>query len=157
MNMGIIIRNMTIDDVADVVRLEEICFTSDAWSADSFIYRIENGGIFQSFIAEENGRFCGYIAVSSQFEETYIDSIAIAPEFRRKGIAKRLLAEIEQRLDPQRILLEVRKSNAPARALYESAGFQELAIRKDYYNDPVEDGIIMERLVPAKPYTYEKK
>ena len=143
--MDIIIRKMTESDIPDIERLEQICFTADAWSGESFLYRIENEDVFRSFVAECGGEFCGYITVSSQFEEMYIDSVAIAPEFRRKGIARMLINNAVEECRPERTLLEVRVSNAPARALYKSLGFHEIAIRKRYYDDPVEDAIVMEK------------
>ena len=144
--MDIIIRKMTEADIPDVDRLEQICFTADAWSGESFLYRIANEGVFRSFAAECGGKFCGYITVSSQFDEMYIDSVAIAPKFRRKGIARMLINNAVEECRPERTLLEVRVSNAPARALYKSLGFHEIAIRKRYYDDPVEDAIVMERV-----------
>ena len=125
--MTLKIRRMTLDDVSDVVALEKICFSSDAWCADDFIYRLNfaskaGGDGFLSLCAEADGRFCGYIALYSQLGETNIDR-------------------------PERIILEVRESNAPAKCLYESEGYRVIAKRRGYYDLPPEDALIMEKLI----------
>lgn len=144
--MSLKIRPMTLKDIPEIVKLEKLCFTSDAWSAEDFEYRIEcaedsGNGIFLSLVAE-NGGFCGYIAAASTAGETYIDSIAVLPEKRRMGCARALLREVERMCLPEKLILEVRESNAAARSLYESEGYRELARRRGYYDFPPEDAIV---------------
>lgn len=150
--MTLKIRRMTLDDVSDVVALEKICFSSDAWCADDFIYRLNfaskaGGDGFLSLCAEADGRFCGYIALYSQLGETNIDSLAVSPEMRSRGVARALLHEAERLCRPERIILEVRESNTPAKCLYESEGYRVIAKRRGYYDLPPEDALIMEKLI----------
>ena len=144
--MEISLRKMIETDVAEVMRLESICFDSEAWDEVSFLYRIGHEESFLCLVATCGDDFCGYIATCSQFEEMYIDSLAVAPEYRRRGIAKMLIDEANHLKKPQRIVLEVRESNTPARALYKSLGFREMALRRGYYDKPEEDAVVMERV-----------
>lgn len=82
--------------------------------------------------------FCVYRPVGTG--EWEILNLAVAPSFRRRGVASTLLGS----LPPGRIFIEVRESNAPARGLYEQFGFTIISVRKDYYDLPQEDGIVME-------------
>jgi ribosomal-protein-alanine N-acetyltransferase len=74
--------------------------------------------------------------------EHEILNLAVDPSARRKGVALRLL-ESELVRGQGSWFLEVRESNAPAIALYESLGFRRVGVRKNYYNDPSEEGIVM--------------
>ena len=74
----------------------------------------------------------------------WIATIGVHPEYRRKGIGKRLMVKCEQGLDVPRIRLTLRPSNAPARTLYESMGYREVDRWKRYYRGG-EDGLVMEK------------
>ncbi len=143
--MPLTIRPMTPGDIPKIVALEKICFTSDAWSREDFEYRAENGGVFLTLVADD-GDFCGYIA-AARLDEAYIDSVAVSPEKRRLGIARALLREAERLSGAKRILLEVRESNAAAHALYAGEGYRDIAKRRDYYDDPREDAVVMEKII----------
>ncbi len=75
-------------------------------------------------------------------EEREILNVAVAPEFRRRGIARALVGSFLDGFHGV-VFLEVRASNAGARALYKSLGFQEVTLRKDYYDFPPEPGVVM--------------
>ena len=77
-----------------------------------------------------------------RFSPGYVTNVAVLPEYRRRGIAQRLIfAEFENEMDF--ITLEVRKSNTPAIRLYEKAGFENVGIRPHFYTSPDEDAVIM--------------
>jgi len=95
--------------------------------------------------AAKNPHPCGFLAaqVSPEWE---LENIAVLPEFRRRGLARELLSVLlthARQQGAERILLEVRQSNAPAIQLYEEAGFQQLGKRPDYYRNPSEDALIL--------------
>ena len=151
--MDIIIRKMLPADVEGVYAIELDCFSSEAWARADFESLADNDDdVFAALIAEQGGEICGYICGSCVGGETEIGSIAVAKSFRRMGIARRLIAELERQTDPQKAYLEVRVSNASARALYKAIGFEEIAIRRRYYDNPPEDAIVMEKI-----YNTEKK
>ena len=80
--------------------------------------------------------------------ELHISNVAVLPEFRRRGLARRLLETVLERADAEGAsdaTLEVRRSNRPALTLYEVLGFRTTAVRVDYYLDPVEDALILWR------------
>ena len=134
------IRNAEAGDIAGILRIEEECFDSDSWSEEDFSYRMGKDG-FSTFVAFADGALAGYCALSC-FYDLNIDSVAVAAEDRRGGIAGKLLEKALEGFEGD-VFLEVRKSNLPAIALYEKLGFKKIAERKNYYDRPCEDAIIM--------------
>ena len=94
-------------------------------------------------VAEVEGRVVGFlVARDIDREESEILNLAVVPEFRRQGIAQELL---QMFLNAKKgvIFLEVRESNQAARNLYKLLGFQEVGIRSQYYDRPLESAIVM--------------
>lgn len=130
--------------VAQVAALEKLCF-SDPWSENSIASELANP-LSLWLIAEEDGTVCGYAGSQTVLDETDMMNIAVHPDCRRRGFAAALIGELVTQLKGRgsRILrLEVRQSNAPAIALYESMGFKELGLRKNYYRNPRENALIL--------------
>ncbi len=136
----IIIRKMLEKDLSEVVEIEQSCFTSDAWSESSFVYAMESDELL-SLTAEIDGRVAGYIVVT-RIVEASIDSIAVSPEYRRQGVAEKLIWAALEGFSGD-VFLEVRQSNLAARELYKKLGFEEISVRKNYYEKPTENAIIM--------------
>ncbi len=134
------IRNAEAGDIAGILGIEQECFDSDAWSEDDFRYRMGMEG-FPVFVAIADGVLAGYCALSC-FYDLNIDSVAVAAGYRRRGIAGKLLEKALEGFEGD-VFLEVRRSNTPAIALYEKLGFKKIAERKNYYDRPCEDAIIM--------------
>ena len=132
------------EDLPALAELETLCF-SRPWSADALSETMRgDGAVF--FTAKEDGIPVGYIGSFSAGDDREITNIAVSPEYRRRGIAKALLSELigEARgRGEEKILLEVRASNLPARTLYGSLGFVCDGVRRRYYRDPVEDAVLM--------------
>ena len=98
--------------------------------------------------AEEDGRLIGYVGMMHVLDEGYIANVAVAPESRRRGVASALIKELigrAEELDLSFVTLEVRAGNAPAIALYERFGFAPVGRRKNYYDAPKEDAVLMTR------------
>lgn len=135
---------MNESHVAQVAELEKLCF-SDPWSENSVASELNNP-LSLWLIAEEDGAVCGYVGSQTVLGETDMMNIAVHPDCRRKGVAAALITELICRLKGQGshiLRLEVRESNAPAIALYESMGFTQLGIRKNYYRNPKENALIL--------------
>ena len=101
-----------------------------------------------SFIAAqaEDGTILGYAGLTVVLDEGYINNFAVREEYRKQGIASALLdvfVRFAQAHQLAFLTLEVRASNAPAIALYAKHGFQTAGRRRDYYDDPKEDAILM--------------
>lgn len=128
--------------------LDKLCVGAEGWSAESFRSETEKTDGFVLYI-EENGAvvalLCGYHAVG----EGDITSVAVNPEYRRRGLALRLMERFEELLpeDTESIFLEVRESNSPALALYEKCGFSRIAVRRNFYTDPVENAVVMSKKI----------
>ena len=96
--------------------------------------------------AEAEGIVVGYVGLMYVLDEGYISNVAVRPDWRRKGVADALLTALEARagkLMLSFLTLEVRESNAPAIALYEKHGYRDVGRRKNYYEKPTEDAILM--------------
>ena len=124
--------------------LERECF-SHPWSEASLREELDNSQAY-FLCAAADGRVVGYIGVQEIAGEAYITNVAVSEEFRRRKIAERLLDEAERGARERGcafITLEVRASNAPAKALYIKHGFEQVGARKNFYSDPREDAEIM--------------
>ena len=86
-------------------------------------------------------RLAGYIILLDSIDIYEVIKIAVSPNYRKRGMGKKLLGSVLKDLD-KNLMLEVRVSNQPAISLYEGLGFKEINIRKGYYGDTGEDGIV---------------
>ena len=96
-------------------------------------------------VAVEDGVVAGYVGSQTVLQEADMMNIAVADTHRRRGIARMLVEELIRQLDAYQLTLEVRASNAPAIALYESLGFTQVGRRKNYYHKPKEDALILRK------------
>ncbi|MCD8006960.1 MAG: ribosomal protein S18-alanine N-acetyltransferase [Oscillospiraceae bacterium] len=135
---------MTEADIPAVIEIEHECFTSEQWNEVDFIYRLGDRETFISLVAEDNGKVVGYIAAAEIPDEYYLDSIAVTADYRKKGIATRLMEEAFD-VPEFGVTLEVRESNVAAIGLYVRNGFYVVSCRRSYYDNPVEDAIVMRR------------
>lgn len=143
--MKLIVRRMTLDDVPAVVDLDQKSF-SLPWPERSFRFELTDNPASRCWVAEVDERIVGMIVVWLIVDEAHVATIATHPDFRRKGIAKRLLSHALRKLIEQGArssFLEVRESNLPAQELYRKFGFEETGRRRHYYKDNDEDAILM--------------
>ncbi len=138
-----VIQKMTADIIPRIALLEKECF-SQPWSEKSLAEELENPD--SHFIcAVENGTLLGYIGVQEICGEAYITNIAVFRQFRGRGVGRLLLqnaCDSARERNCEFITLEVRSSNEAAISLYVSEEFEQVGIRKNFYSDPTEDGII---------------
>ena len=141
-----IIRKMNLRDVSAIAELEKLCF-SDPWSENSIASEVENP-LSYWLVAEINGVVAGYVGSQTVLDASDMMNLAVAPDFRRKGIGQALVNALVEHLQKNNVialLLEVRVSNAPAIALYESLGFEQVGRRPKYYHNPREDALILRK------------
>lgn len=138
---------MTADHLDEAAALERVCF-SDPWSRNMLAEELDNA--LAAFLAalDGTGAVVGYAGLQVVLDEGYILNIAVRPDCRRQQIASQLLEVFINFAQGNRLsflTLEVRASNAPAIALYERWGFAEAGRRRNYYELPREDAVIMTR------------
>ena len=135
-----LIKKATKENIDDILKIEEVCFSSP-WSKESIAESLENPNS-HFLIAYENDDVMGYMGLQIFSGEGYVTNIAVLPEYRGLGVAKKLIEE-QLKCDMDFISLEVRESNIPAIRLYEKMGFENMGIRPKFYSNPTENAIIM--------------
>lgn len=145
---------MTADHLEELERLEKICF-SRPWSRKMLAEELENQ--CAAFLVAEDPatkEVVGYAGLLVMADEGYITNVAVFPEYRRRGVAGQIIQVFDNFARGNHLAfltLEVRPSNAAAIALYRGFGFEEVGRRKNYYDLPKEDALIL-----TKEYTYEE-
>ena len=134
---------MNESHVAAVAELEKQNF-SEPWPEIAVRSELTNK-LALWLVAVEDGVVAGYVGSQTVLQEADMMNIAVGDGFRRRGIAKRLVEELIRRLDAYQLTLEVRASNASAIALYDSLGFTQVGLRKNYYHKPKEDALILRK------------
>lgn len=138
------VRPMTGQDIEQVSDLERTCF-SEYWS-ENLIRSGLDSRLDTYFVYADHGYILGYAVIRVLGDEGEVQRIAVYPDYRRQGIARKLMDAMVAFSRARRvraIALEVRESNLGARNLYNSYGFREEAVRKGYYHNPPEDAVIM--------------
>ncbi len=137
---------MRAEDLDEVVAIERTAF-SMPWSRGAFLYELQQNRVARCLVMREDARVVGYLCLWEIGDELHITNVAVHLDYRRRGVARSLLAGV---IDDARarklklVVLEVRPSNPEARALYESFGFRIVGRRRGYYYDTGEDALIME-------------
>ena len=137
---GTHLRPMEPPDLPAAMELDALCLPKP-WS--EAVWREELGSPFGLYLVlEEGGEIFGQIGVRHILDELHITTLAIRPERRRQGYARTLIeAALAAFPEARRVHLEVRPSNAAARALYEALSFERTGLRRRYYGD--EDALLM--------------
>ena len=139
------IRRMTLSDVGQVHAIETATFAMP-WPEDSFRKEMTENKTARYLVAERAGEVIAYAGAWLIIDEGHITNIAVRKDERGQGVGRAITEALMQyaaNLGVVYMTLEVRKSNAAARHLYESLGFQQLAVRKRYYEDNGEDALLM--------------
>ena len=134
--------------VAQIAALEEATF-SLPWDEASIRAELDNP-LALWLVWVEDEQVLGYVGSQTVFEDADILNVAVLPTARRRGIAEALMTALESRLSErgaERITLEVRASNAPAIALYRKLGYAQVGLRKNYYEKPREDALILQKQI----------
>jgi ribosomal-protein-alanine N-acetyltransferase len=138
------VRRLTYADLPQVVAIERRAFPAP-WSLAMFVLELSKpAGIC---ITALDADLAGYCICSRYDTVWHLMNLAVAPDRRREGIGTKLLEALLERLPSpdEPVTLEVRRSNAPALALYEKYGFKAAGVRRRYYADNGEDALIMWR------------
>lgn len=139
-----IIREMQIDDLEQVMQIEEENFSVPWTETGFFSFLIRDDTLF--LVAEEEEKILGYCGIVTASGEGDITNVAVKSSRQKEGIGGCMLKELLSRMEDAgvtTVFLEVRAGNAGAIHLYRKLGFEEVGVRKNYYEAPREDGIIM--------------
>ena len=142
---------MRVEDLDEVLEIERASFGMP-WSRGAFTYEIERNRVAHCWVMREDERVAGYLCLWEVADELHITNVAVHPAYRRRGIGRSMLAAVLDdaiRRSLSLVGLEVRPTNAEARALYESFGFRVVGRRRGYYYDTGEDALIMEARLPT--------
>lgn len=145
MEENIRFRQMTEDDIDQIVKIEQACFPNP-WKRESFENELRLNKFALYIVIEDDKEVFGYCGVWVIIDEAHITNIALLPHYRGKKYGEALLRKVMELAKfngAKTMTLEVRVSNHIAQSLYRKLGFQEGAIRKNYYEDNQEDAIVM--------------
>ena len=139
-----VFRQMREKDVARVAQIEKICFITP-WSYNSLLGELSNDVAYY-VVAVDGDEVCGYAGMWVMFDEAHMTNIAVDPEHRKQGIARKMILHLmKTALDKgaERMTLEVRENNHNAQRLYASLDFAYAGTRKHYYSDTGENALIL--------------
>lgn len=145
MNDTIAFRPMELADIDQVFEIETASFATP-WSKEAFYNELTKNRFAVYTLLEVDETIAGYCGVWIIVDEAHITNIALLPEYRGRKLGEALLKKVMETardMGAKTLTLEVRVSNTVARSLYRKQGFQEGAIRKQYYTDNLEDAIVM--------------
>ena len=140
------VRNMIESDVEAIASMESTVF-SDAWTAKSIEDTYNQSQAF-IVVAELDDKPAGYCMVYFVLDEGEIARIAVDDRFRRQGVGRKILEQVEiicKEKGITRLMLDVRESNKSAQDFYTSMGFEEDGIRKNFYELPKENAVLMSK------------
>lgn len=132
-------------DLDGVMAVDAASFVNH-WTREMFLWEARNSDVARVFVARDEREVVAYCAVWVIFDELHINNLAVLPEWRRRGVARRLLTAVlaaGREEGAVRATLEVRESNLPAIALYTAFGFEPRGRRPRYYTQPEEDALIL--------------
>jgi ribosomal-protein-alanine N-acetyltransferase len=141
----IIERTLSESDVDEIVEIEAAAF-SNPWTRPMYIRELQNPDVSFLYVLRMDNRIAGFCSFWLILDELHINNLAIRHEYRERGLGTEILKEVLQAgasRGAERATLEVRRSNAPARRLYERLGFEVAATRPNYYLNPEEDALIL--------------
>lgn len=138
------IRLMKEKDLDRVAAIEKEIF-SLPWSKNAFADSLNSENTLY-VVAEDDENIKGYCGMYLSFEEGNITNVAVSPAYRKQKVAYNMLNcifELAKEKGITDVFLEVRETNVPAIKLYEGLGFEDAGIRKNFYEKPTENALIM--------------
>ena len=133
------------EHLGQAAEIERLCF-SDPWSEKMLAEHLANPCSLTLAAVGDTGRLLGYVGLLAVVDEGYITNVAVRPDCRRQGVAAALLGAPGGQGKERGAAFPTpggRPSHAPARALYEKLGYVQAGLRRNYYENPREDAIIM--------------
>ncbi|MGH2923836.1 MAG: ribosomal protein S18-alanine N-acetyltransferase [Solirubrobacterales bacterium] len=137
------LRRLSYADLPSAISIERRSFPTP-WSLAMFVLELSKPGGICLAATNDDGELVGYLVCARYDDVWHLMNVAVAPDRRREGIAKALIARLFGEAGTgARYTLEVRLSNAVAIGMYERLGFRSAGRRRSYYHDNGEDALIM--------------
>lgn len=136
------IKKGSVQDAAAILAVMEDVYEASPWKLEQIEADLEQASSTYFLALDEEWQVLGFVAIQETLYEAEVLQIAVKRAFQGQGLAQQLLAQLP---DQKEIFLEVRVSNQSAQGLYKKTHFEEIARRKNYYHDPIEDAVIMKR------------
>ena len=140
-----VFRSMKEEDIDQILEVEHASFTTP-WSREAFYNELHNNRFAVYIVLEENNKILGYCGAWIVIDEAHVTNVAILPEYWGRKLGEALLQKMmsmAREMGAKSMTLEVRVTNHAAQSLYRKLGFQDGGIRKNYYSDNQEDGLVM--------------
>jgi [ribosomal protein S18]-alanine N-acetyltransferase len=140
-----VFRYMKEEDIDQILEVEQASFATP-WSREAFYNEIYNNKFAVYIVLEEDQKIVGYVGAWVVIDEAHVTNVAILPEYRGRKLGEALLRKMmtfAKDMGARSMTLEVRVTNHVAQSLYRKLGFQNGGIRKNYYSDNQEDGLVM--------------
>lgn len=145
-----VILPMNEENYTHAAAIEKSCFDDRPWTAEQFAEELSLD-FSRTFIAYYDGEAAGFVNMWLTPPMAIINNIAVLEKFRRKGIGNMLIdAALSECGECSSLTLEVRPSNEPAIELYKKRGFSQVGRRRDFYENPTEDALIMTKFMERK-------
>ena len=141
----VVVRPMRAEDVARVVAIETDTFSSP-WQEETFVNLIDRVGVELLVLEDSADGVIGYAVLWCVLDQGELANVAIDSRWRGRGLGRQLVGRVIEAARGRgitKIFLEVRASNHRAAAIYRGFGFEQVGVRRGYYNDPKEDALIM--------------
>lgn len=148
--MAYLVRKATVQDIAEMIRLERQSPTTAHWTEQQYLDLLAarlGSPTRLALVTQEDGSsaLAGFLVARHLPPEWELENIVVAPQVRRLGIGRELMEALliqARQTNGTAIFLEARESNVAARRLYEKLGFTETGLRKAYYTNPIEDAVL---------------
>jgi ribosomal-protein-alanine N-acetyltransferase len=152
------IRPATAADLTAMMRIERESATAAHWAEDDYRRSIEAAEPPRmALVAEVEAKTMGFLVARKLGPEWEVENVVVTEGERRRGVGRALVQELLRQASAggaESVVLEVRESNAAARALYRASGFREFGGRPGYYRDPEEDAILCRKRLGAAPESH---
>ena len=134
-------------DLPEVLVIELRSFGDGRWDAEEFECYLRNRGCF-AMVAIYGGDVVGYIVYKRmKIRELWLLNLAVHPDHRRRGVARRLIEALKEKLRPERrtrIVEKVRETNLAAQLFFRSQGFRAVGVERRAFEDTGEAAYVME-------------
>lgn len=141
------------EHIEQMLSIEQLSF-SHPWTRESYLYELDANPLAHYFGCFAGEELLAYAGLWLIVDEAHVANVAVRPEQRGQGLGQALmqgLIAFSLSRGSRRMVLEVRESNQAARALYAKLGFKQSGRRKNYYDDPQEDALLLDLDLDPRP------